>query len=201
MAIIYFKNNYGIKSVSIDPWSNVLQAGEEVIIWSHDEQKGLLFKHVSALYRITNFRIFVYDIDIEKMAGLLMMPELDDVVVTDTYRTYSSTRYGMYSDFARGFGVTGGQSQGRSVTVGRIVFMSNGRPIISINGIADPNGLKRLVLAVKKALYPKKEIQRFLTGLTDKNPSIVRNTSICLRCGSKNVKDASFCHTCGAVLR
>lgn len=31
-----------------------------------------------------------------------------------------------------------------------------GKPIISLNGVSDPHGLRRLVLSTKKVLYPKK---------------------------------------------
>lgn len=56
-------------------------------------------------------------------------------------------------------------------------------------------------MSLKKALYPKKELQRFLTGVKDDNLSIIRNVSVCLRCGIKNVKDALFCSKCGSILK
>lgn len=124
------------------------------------------------------------------------MSDLDDIVVTDTYRSSVSNRYGVY-----GYGMSGGQSRGNSVTIGKITFMSNGVQIISLNGVTDPSGIRRLTLAVKKSLYPKKELRRWMTGIKSDNPSIVRNVSICIRCGTKNVKDASFCSSCGSILK
>lgn len=195
MTIIYYKNNDEFKSTEINVWSGNLQKDESTI-WSHYEQRGFIQKHFSKIYAITNFRIFTYDFEIRKMTGLLMMQDLDDIVVTDTYRSYVSTRYGAY-----GYGLSGGQSRGQSVTMGKIIFMSSGKPIISLNGINDPNGLKRLTLSVKKALYPKKELQRFLTGVKDDSLSIIRNVSVCLHCGERNVRDSSFCSKCGRVLK
>src|SRR5574337_2077893 len=200
MTIIYYKNNDEFKSTEINIWSSNLQK-DESMIWSHYEQRGFWQKRFSKIYAITNLRIFIYDFEINKMTGLLIMSSLDDIVVTDAYRSYVSTRYGAYGSFARGFGVSGGQSRGESVTMGKITFMSNGKPIISLNGVTDPHGLKRLTLSVKKALYPKKELQRFLTGIKDDNLSIIRNVSVCLRCGTKNVKDALFCSKCGSILK
>jgi len=130
-----------------------------------------------------------------------MMQDLDDIVIMNTSRSYNSIRYGTYSSFARGFGVSGGQSSGTSTTFGDIVFLLDGKPIITWQGVSDPNGLKKLVMAVKKALYPKKELQRWMAGIKSDNPSIIRNVSVCLRCNTKNVKDASFCSNCGHVLR
>lgn len=195
MTIIYYKSNYEFKHIEINVWSGNLQK-DESMIWSHYEQKGFFQKHFSKIYAITNFRIFTYDFEINKMTGLLMMYDLDDIVVTDTYRSFNSIRYGTY-----GYGISGGASKGESVTIGKITFMSKGNSVISLNGVTDPQGLRRLALAVKKALYPTKELQRFLTGVKDDNLSIARNVSVCLRCGTKNVKDASFCSSCGAVLR
>ncbi len=195
MTIVYFKSTDGFKSTDINIWSGNLQKGESMI-WSHIEQKGILQKHFSKTYAITNFRVFVYDHEINKMTGLLLLSELSDIIVTDTFRSFSSVRYGGYS-----YGISGGMSKGESMTIGKITFMSNGKPIISLNGVSDPNGLKRLTLVTKKALYPKKELQRWMTGIKSDNPSIVRNVSICLRCGEKNVKDASFCSKCGSILK
>lgn len=195
MTIIYYKNNDEFKTTEINVWSGNKQKDEE-IIWSYTEQKGFFQKHFSTVYSISNFRIFVYDFEIKKITGLLMMSDLDDIVVTDTFRRSSSNRYGVY-----GYGMSGGQSRGQSVTIGKIIFMSNGRPIISLNGVTDPSGIKRLTLSVARSLYPKKELQRWMLGIKSDDPSIVRNVSVCLRCGEKNVKDASFCSNCGSVLR
>jgi hypothetical protein len=90
---------------------------------------------------------------------------------------------------------------GQSVTIGKIIFLSNGKPIISIDGISDPQGLRRLVLSIKKALYPKKELQCWMTGIRSDDTSVIHNTSICLRCGERNIKDASFCSKCGSILK
>lgn len=200
MTIVYYKSNDEFKSAEINVWSGNLQKDEQYL-WSHYEQKGFFQKHFSKIYAITNFRIFTYDFEINKMTGLLLMSDLDDIVVTDTYRSFNSIRYGVYGSFSSGFGGTGGQSRGESITIGKITFLSSGKPIISLNGVPDPSGLRRLTLSIKKALYPTKELQRFLTGVKDDNLSIVRNVSVCLRCGTKNVKDASFCSNCGNILK
>ena len=200
MTTIYFKNNDEFKSVQIDAWSSKLQKDEE-IIWSITEQTGIFQKRFSRLIAITNFRIYIFDFKSNRMTGLLMMSDLDDIVVMNTYRSFNSIRYGVYGSFARGFGGTGGQSHGQSTTIGKIVFLSNSKPIISIDGISDPNGLKKLIASIRKSLYPKKELQRWMTGIKSDDSSIVRNISTCLRCGEKNVKDASFCSTCGSILK
>ena len=85
--------------------------------------------------------------------------------------------------------------------IGKTTFMMQGRPIISLDGVLDPYGLKRLVIVTKKALFPRKELQRWMTGIKLDDPSIVRNISVCHKCGEKNVKDASFCSKCSSILK
>src|SRR5574337_1185786 len=132
MTIIYYKNNDEFRTTEINVWSGNLQK-DESMIWSYYEQRGFWQKRFSKIYALTNFRIFTYDFEINKMTGLLMMSNLDDIVVTDTYRSFSSIRYGAYGSFARGFGGTGGQSKGESVTMGKIMFLSKGSPVIALN--------------------------------------------------------------------
>ncbi len=183
MIDIYYKSNSGIQSVTIDPWSGNLQHGEE-FIWSHSEEKGLIHKHLTKLWAITNYRIFNYDAETNQITGRLMMADLEDPVVMNTHRISNSTRVGSYGSFSRGFGISSGQSTSKSVTVGDIIFMSGGKPVITWGGITDPNGLKRMVTAIKKELYPKKELAKFLSQFPNLNP--IRDKSICLGCGTKN---------------
>lgn len=200
MTIVYYKSNDEFKSIEINPWSVFLQTNES-LLWSYQKESGIINKRVIETFNITNFRIFSWNFKTNKNAGLLMMQDLDNIVIMNTGRSYNSIRYGTYSSFARGFGVSGGQSSGTSSTFGDIVFLLDGKPIITWQGVSDPNGLKKLIMAVKNALYPKKELQRWMTGIKSDNPAIVHNISVCLRCGTKNVKDASFCSNCGHVLR
>lgn len=210
MAIVYYKSGSGIQSVTIDPFSGTLQQGED-FIWSHSEQKGILHKHLSSLWAITNFRIFIYDAESNKITGLLMMSDLEDIVVMNTHRVYASTRVGTYGSIARGFGISTGSSTGKSVTVGDILFMSHGQPIITWGGITDPTGLKRLTTAIQKELYPKNlqnKIQGTTTtntsstvGTTPPNVSSMHDKSVCLNCNTKNYAGSSFCCKCGRVLR
>ena len=109
----------------MDPWSGNLQQGED-IVWSHSEEKGVFHKELKKLWAITNYRIFIYDAEISKIIGLLMMSDLDDVVVMNSHRIYNSTRVGNYGSFARGFGISSGYSSGKSVSVGDVIFMSEG---------------------------------------------------------------------------
>lgn len=199
-TIVHFKINNEFKSVTIDSRSSSLQTGEE-FVWSLTHQKGIFTKHATRLFGITNYRILQYDLENSILEGLLMMSNLEDIVVMNTHREYNSQHVGTYGSFARGFGTSSGHSTGRSISVGDIVFMSEGKPIIRWQGISDPNGLKKLVTAIKKELYPKKELEKFLSGITNDGLTYSRDKSFCLDCGAKNPESSSFCNKCGHVLR
>jgi len=196
MATIYYKTSNGVQSTTIDQWSGNLQPGED-FIWSYSEEKGIFTKHLSKLWGITNFRIFMFDGEISKVVGLLMMDELEDAVVMNTHRVYNSTRVGSYGRLARGFGISTGYTTGKSVTVGDILFMSHGQPVITWRGITDPTGLKRLVMAVKKELYPKDLLGKPKTTIGKS----YNDKSICVDCGTKNPPGSSYCCKCGHVMR
>lgn len=129
------------------------------------------------------------------------MSDLDDVVVMNSHRVYNSTRVGNYGSYARGFGISSGYSSGKSISIGDVVFMSEGRSIITLGGITDPSGLKKIATAVKKELYPRKEIQKFLNQNSGQNMPSPSDKSVCIQCGNKNLQIASFCSQCGHVLR
>lgn len=178
--------------MTINYWSHVIQKNETVL-WQHNEERGIFQKYLAKSFVISTERIFIYDFKQNRMIGLLTMKDLDEVVVTSSYRSYNSQRYGMYSSYARGMGVSGGQSVGQSQTVGTILFFSKGQPIISIGGVTDPFGLKRLVVAFKKSIREKIEVK-----LDD---SLVSSASICMNCKARNQQKSNYCHKCGRVLR
>jgi hypothetical protein len=109
MVIVYYKSTEGFKHADINVWSGILQK-DESMIWSYTEQSGFFQKRFSHLFAISNFRIFIFDFKTNKMTGLLMMSDLDDIIVMNTYRASNSTRYSAY-----GYGISGGQSHGQSV--------------------------------------------------------------------------------------
>src|ERR1700687_2290009 len=169
MTVVYYNSNSGIQSANIDPYSGSLQPGED-FLWSYNIENGFIFKHVSTLLAITNFRIFMFDVKSNQVTGLLLMSDLDDVVVMNTHTDYNSTRVGNYGRIVKGFWVSYGQTQGKRTPIGDIVFMSKGRAVITWQGISDPNGLKKLAETLQKELYPK--------NLMSKYPSITSNPTI-----------------------
>lgn len=196
MTVIYYKDSNAITSVEITPHSKNLQKGEQVI-FSYSLQKGWISKHLAKIYCVTNFRVFEWNEEKGTMDGLVLLRDLEDVLVWNSRRIYTGTHVGGYSSLYKGVGATGGFSRGQSVTVGDVVFMSKGRPVLVWPSTTNPVELKRLVLTIKKELYPTKELQRYLSGIRrDEQPS----RSTCSSCGNENQLGSSFCFKCGHVL-
>jgi len=186
-------------SAEINPHSINLQK-DEYIIFSYSTKVGIITKRLSRLYSVSNFRAFEWNAETSNMEGMILLQDLQDCLIMNSFRVFDSTRVSGYSSLFRGVGVSTGYSRGKSFQVGDVVFMSHGKPVLVWPRTTNPSDLRRLVLTIKKELYPSKELQRWMTGIRSDNPSIVRNVSTCLRCGEKNVKDASFCSFCGSIL-
>jgi len=197
VTIIHYLSNTGsIKAIDVDPYSIPLN-NQEVELWSHREERGIFNKHLSKIFRITNLRVYVVDYELNKVIGTLMMSDLSDVVILNTRRMYNSQHVGGYSSFAKGLGMSGGISRGIGVTVADVMFMIQGQPIIIWRGVIDPSGIRRLVLSVKKQIFPKKELGVFLHSISGENPQ----TGTCVNCGARNKIGSSFCASCGYTTR
>lgn len=153
----------------------------------------------------------MFDFKANKVAGLLLMSDLDDVVVMNTHTDYQSTRVGNYGKIVKGFWMSYGQTKGKRTPMGDIIFMSKGRAVITWQGISDPNGLKKLVETLQKELYPKNLMSKYPqttpatpttipTTFTQKNPPSTINKAICPKCGAGNLIGSSFCSSCGQIM-
>ncbi|SMH71571.1 protein of unknown function [Candidatus Nitrosotalea okcheonensis] len=58
--------------------------------------------------------------------------------------------------------------------------------------------MKRLTMSVKKILYPRKELERWITGIRSDEMS---SRSTCTSCGNNNRFGSSFCSKCGCILK
>jgi hypothetical protein len=120
----------------------------ENVLWKAEKKQGFLKKPI--IYSMTNYRILCLYPD-EK---LIQFPlNYIDVVVMNTHRASARTGIGGFTTLARGFGIGGMQSTGKSVTVGDVNFLFQGEILITIPDVIDPIGLKNLVIAVKKQTY------------------------------------------------
>jgi len=185
------------------PTNEQAALGREETLWRNQVTKGIFKKRVVEVQIITNYRILRNDKGI-------MFKDIDDVVVMNQHRVsqsnYMGTYYGRYARFGTG------NTQSRSKTIGDVVFIRQGRPVIRFNQIADPHGVVRLAKSVKrnviqslkneekKSKQPQMEMER-----DTKERSFRRRAResaiICHQCKNENQQGSKFCNNCGAKLQ
>jgi hypothetical protein len=132
------------------PTSEQAALGREETLWRNQITQGILKKRVVEVQTITNYRVLRNDKGV-------MFKDIDDVVVMNQHRVsqsnYMGTYYGRYIRFGTG------STQSRSKTVGDVVFMRQGTPIIRFNQIADPHGVVRLAKSVRRSVTQALKIE------------------------------------------
>lgn len=131
----------------IYPMVPFLSPGEQ-IVWDSIETKGIFSKKVKWLDSITNYRIYQYDYE-NHLGNFVLIPAVDDVVVTNSHRISSSNSTGTYVKSP--YTTTGyGNAKTTSKTVGDISVFADGKPYIVFRNVIDPNGVSKLIKSVKK---------------------------------------------------
>lgn len=106
--------------------------------------------------------------------------------------------------------VSTSSSSGTSHTVGNIVFINDGQPIITFRGITDPSGLARIAKAAMKdikyayAEYDKTRKQAEKVSLKENNTTQAdseQSVVVCPVCKNPISKGSKFCNNCGANLQ
>src|SRR5829696_6413204 len=176
--------------------------GKEETLWRNQVTKGIFKKMVVEVQTITNYRILRNDKGI-------MFKDIDDMVVTNQHRVSQSNYMGTYYGRYTRFGV--GNTQSRSKTIGDVVFMRQGRPVIRFNQIADPHGVVRLAKSVKRNVVQslkneeKKSQQLQMENERDKKERPFRRTQgsvvLCRQCKNENQQGSKFCNNCGTKLQ
>lgn len=180
-----------IKNASLDLFSSRLQDGEN-ILWSHEEKKGLIRKTVVSTWAITNYRVFIFNEEVQKMRSFMLMRDIDDVVVMNSHRSSQSIGYGSYR------GVAVRYSNTKSKTIGDVSFLNNGVKVITFGQIADPSGVAKMVKSIRKTMYSIKDIEK-IQKQNEKETK--EQNEKCPSCGLKNLKSALFCNQCGTKIR
>jgi hypothetical protein len=133
-------------------WSNVyglpfLLEGES-FIWSDLQTEGMINKRATWLDVVTNYRIFQYSMK-KHGANYVALGALEDVVVMNQKRVSQSSGYASYGRSKYHIAGTGGSSS-TGMTIGDVVFVSQGRPFITFSQVQDPRGLAKLIKSISK---------------------------------------------------
>ena len=96
-----------------------------------------------------------------------------------------------------GFGNT--KTRSSSVTHGDVIFLSDGKPFITLYQIRDPHGLSRIAKGVRKQTIL---VEKMLKKGTDKKISSDDESNFtCHNCSTMSVQGAKFCNNCGSRLK
>jgi hypothetical protein len=183
------------------PTSEQAALGREETLWRNQITQGIFKKRVVEVHTITNYRVLRNDKGI-------MFKDIDDVVVMNQHRVsqsnYMGTSYGRYARFGTG------STQSKSKTVGDVVFMRQGKPVITFSQIADPHGVVRLAKSAKRSVTQalkteekkNKQLQRDRERDMVERPSRGRrDIVVCSHCKNENQKGSKICNNCGAKLQ
>jgi hypothetical protein len=120
---------------------------DEQTLWIREETKGTFKKVKVKTWGITNKRVYLFNHQTQKFfaCGLIIM----DTLVMNTQRISNGNRVGNYVG-VKGIGTSYSSVQSNSETYGDLVFLIQGKEIIRLFGISDPQGVKRLIDTVKK---------------------------------------------------
>jgi ribosomal protein L40E len=188
----------------------VVNLGPENPIWKNDVMTGIINRKVVETQIITNYRVI-------QNQTAVSLTDLDDVIVMNSHRVSESQRMGYYR-------MSYGTSKGK--TVGDVMFIYRGQPVIIFRQIADPTGVSRLAKTARRSLITamkqaekaeaklKKEKETEMQNYGNKHarsnkqtkmPAVDDQASIsvqitCIKCGNSNPDNSNFCIKCGNPL-
>jgi hypothetical protein len=172
-----------------------LAQGEKVL-WKEEDMEGFISKRYKWVKAVTNIRALYYEFDTHK-STFITLPIIEDVVVTDKRVESSSQHQAMAYTFRPSSGPYSlsnvhGNTQTTSVTIGDVLIMYRGRPVIRLNSVEDPDGVAELVrAAVKESLVNLREVAG--PHAEESRPASPAGPS----CDSHNLAGARFCNQCG----
>src|SRR5215207_672481 len=187
------------------PTNEQAALGKEETLWRNQITEGIFKKRVVEVQTITNYRVLQNDRGV-------MFKDVDDVVIMNQHRVsqsnYMGTYYGRYVQFGTG------NTQSRSKTIGDVMFMRQGTPVIRFNQIADPHGVARLAKSVKRNVVQllkieekkNKQLQKEKERIIKKRPLKQERTQtsvvvVCYQCKYENKQGSKFCNNCGTKLQ
>lgn len=168
----------------------------EAVLWYRKIEEGVFNKTLRAYEAVTEYRCYFYDFKTQK---IMLVPLYfdNDVIVTNQKRISESQREGNFVGLgARGtfVGSSGGISTSESQTFGDVNIMFEGEISFTFWGVADPNGLARLI---KYVIKKSKEWNERITKQEKEEQKLENKEINCTSCNSPNSMEAKFCNKCG----
>jgi Double zinc ribbon len=187
--------------------------GPEQVIWKNEVMTGIIHRNVAETQVITNLRVMQNERSVS-------LADLDDIIVMNSHRESQSQGQRYY---IRGARMSYGMGSSKGKTIGDVVFMYHGQPVIVFKQIVDPTGVSRLAKTARRSYITamkaaekvdaklkkekEKEIQNYAKVQLKQNKAATvsvsaesGNTIQCNKCGNSNPANLNFCIQCGSAL-
>jgi hypothetical protein len=202
-AILPYENNDGsIVGIEIFPNTPFLPENE-VLLWYRIVTKGVIHQNISWIDAITNYRVFQYNFE-NHGANYIILTALDDTAVTNRYRVSQGQNYGYFTGYRYGSmrsGIYTSRGNSKSKSIGDVVFIFNGKPLIQFNQVSDPSGVVKLAQSARKHLLGLYKI----TALGQKKNDVIHvekiYSNLCRDCNFNNPPSSKYCNQCGFKLK
>jgi hypothetical protein len=194
--------------------------GEERTLWKLEVDEGFFRTNITDRFAVTNHRIV-------RNYTSVPLQHVEDIVVMNRRRVSKSegTSTGLrrredlnQSRYRSPYDVREIELASEGMTVGDVVFMSNGKAAMTFPGIGDPEGVAALaraardnVVEILKTIPAEKKPDTKILCPLCKTPNIAGLKScagcgrslafVCAKCGRENPDDSSFCGSCGMLLQ
>lgn len=187
----YVENGRDVPT-ALFPTSPFLAAGEK-ILWYATKTGGVFSKHIEWMQVLTDFRMLEYDFQTHG-STVVALPAVDDIIIANQRTESETTRSG-----SRGYST----SSTKSRTIGDIVFVSGGKPVITLYHIVDPGAVVEVATSAKQQAMNTKMIK---TPISSETSAVTAASEVsvkevaCKSCDSLNSPDSRFCRQCGSKL-
>jgi len=129
----------------------------ERILWHRDSTHGLIHKELTFEEAVTNMRCLRYDVPNRRIIAQVSIDNNPEVVVMNVRRVNDSLGGGIFlTPRMLGLpglpvGLYGGPRRGNLKIFGDVSLMVSGNIVMTLENIKDPQGLRQLIQALKRA--------------------------------------------------
>lgn len=129
----------------------------ETILWHRDSTHGLIHKEITSEEAVTNKRCLKYDVPNRRVVAQVGIENMPEVVIMNVHRVNDSLGGGIFlTPRMLGLpglplGIYGGPRRGNLKIFGDVNLMVKGNIVMTFENIKDPQGLRQLIQALKRA--------------------------------------------------
>jgi hypothetical protein len=125
--------------------SNIPLTDAERILWHRDSTHGLIHKEITFEEAVTNKRCLRYDVPNKRIVAQVGIDNMPEVVIMNVHRVNDSLSGGIFLT------PYGGPRRGNLKIFGDVSLLVDGNLVMTFENIKDPQGLKQLIQALKRA--------------------------------------------------